>query len=65
MKRIAQPANSYVLVLGEADGFGHRALVWRTLESGAPVEFHQEPATTPWQRFKVDMLSLLPLNELL
>ena len=62
---IAQPANSYVLTLGDADGFGQRHLVWRTLEDGKPVDFHDEPAVTLWQRLKVDMLSLLPINELL
>ena len=30
-----------------------------------PVDFHEEPAVTLWQRLKVDMLSLLPLDELL
>jgi cardiolipin synthase C len=62
---IAQPANSYVLMLGEADGSGQRHLVWHTLEGGEPVDFHQEPAVTSWQRLKVDMLSLLPLDALL
>jgi cardiolipin synthase C len=62
---IAQPANSYVLVLGDADGLGHRPLVWRTLEDGKPVDFQQEPATTVWERLQVHMLSLLPLDELL
>ena len=62
---IAQPANSYVLMLSEANGFGQRHLVWRTLEGGKPVDFDQEPAVTFWQRMKVDMLSLLPLDELL
>jgi putative cardiolipin synthase len=62
---IAQPANSYVLMLSEADGLGQRHLIWRTLEDGNPVDFEQEPAVTLWQRLKVDMLSLLPLDELL
>jgi putative cardiolipin synthase len=62
---IAQPANSYVLVLGESDGSGHRHLVWRTLEDGNPVDFREEPAVTFWQRTQVDLLSLLPIDELL
>ena len=62
---IAQPANSYVLMLGEADGSGRRPVVWRTLEDGRPVDHDQEPAATFWQRLKVDMLSFLPLDELL
>ena len=62
---IAQPANSYVLMLGEPNGLGQRHLVWRTLENGKPVDFDHEPAVTIWQRLKVDMFSLLPLDELL
>ena len=62
---IAQPANSYVLMLSEADVLGRRHLVWRTLEDGKPVDFGQEPAVTLWQQLKVNMLSLLPLDELL
>ena len=62
---IAQPANSYVLMLSEANGLDQRHLVWRTLENGNPVDFDREPDVTMWQRLKVDMLSLLPLDELL
>jgi hypothetical protein len=62
---IAQPANSYVLRLGDADAMGRRPLVWRTQENGAPVDFHEEPAVTEWQRLQVRLLALLPLDELL
>ncbi len=62
---IAQPANSYVLALGAADDLGQRPLVWHTLEEGKPVDYVREPAVTFWQRLKVEMLSLLPLDELL
>ena len=62
---IAQPANSYVLMLGKADALGGRHLVWRTVEDGHPVDYDQEPAVTFWQRMQVDMLSLLPLDALL
>ena len=62
---ITQPANSYVLMLGEADRFGQRPLVWRTLEDGTRVDFDQEPNVTLWQRLQVDMLSMLPLDDLL
>ncbi len=64
-EEIAQPANSYVLLLGDADGLGRRDLVWHTLEDGKPVDYHSEPAVTFWQELKVDMLSLLPIDELL
>jgi putative cardiolipin synthase len=63
--QITQPANSYVLVLGAADGFGRRSLVWRTLEDGKPVDHDEEPAVPLWLRLKVDMYSLLPIDELL
>ena len=62
---IAQPANSYVLMLSDANGLDQRHLVWRTLENGNPVDFDREPDVTLWQQLKVDMLSLLPLDELL
>jgi putative cardiolipin synthase len=62
---IAQPANSYVLALDGANGTGAAALAWRTLEDGKPVEYHLEPAASIWRRVKVDMLSMLPLDELL
>jgi putative cardiolipin synthase len=62
---IAQFANSYVLMLDPVDGMGKRALVWRTLEDGKMTDFREEPAVTPWQRLKVDLLSILPLDELL
>jgi putative cardiolipin synthase len=62
---ITQPANSYVLMLGEADQFGQRHLVWRTLEDGTRVDFDQEPNVTFWQRLQADMLSMLPLDSLL
>jgi hypothetical protein len=44
---------------------GQRHLVWHTLEDGKPVDYEQEPGVTLWQRMKVNMFSLLPLNELL
>jgi putative cardiolipin synthase len=62
---MAQPANSYVLVLGERDAAGRRALIWRTQEDGKPTDLHQEPAVTDWQRLQVELLSWLPLDELL
>lgn len=62
---IAQPANSYVLTLSKADDPDQRHLVWRTVEDGEPVEFDEEPGVTFWQRLQVDMLSMLPLDDLL
>ena len=62
---IGQPANSYVLMLSEADQYGLRHLVWRTLEDGNAVDFHQEPHVTFWQRMEVEFLSYLPIDGLL
>jgi putative cardiolipin synthase len=62
---IARPANSSVLALDGTNVVGGRTLVWRTLEDGKPVEYRQEPAASIWRRAKVDMLSMLPLDELL
>ena len=62
---IAQPANSYVLGLDPGSIGGHVALAWRTLENGEPVVYHHEPSVSPWRQVKVDMLSMLPLDELL
>ncbi|MEP6997668.1 MAG: phospholipase D family protein [Betaproteobacteria bacterium] len=62
---ITQPANSYVLGLDGPTVAGTPALVWRTLEDGKPVEYHHEPAASIWRRMKVDILSMLPLDELL
>ncbi len=62
---ISQPANSYALALDGTTATGGPALAWHTLEDGKPVEYHQEPAASIWRRVKVDMLSMLPLDELL
>jgi len=62
---ITQPANSYVLMLSEADRFGERHVVWRTFENGTRIDFEQEPNVTFWQRLQIDMLSMLPLDDLL
>jgi putative cardiolipin synthase len=62
---ITQPANSYDLRLSETDRFGERHLIWHTLENGTRVDFDQEPNVTLWQRLQVDMLSMLPLDDLL
>jgi len=60
---MAQPANSYVLMLAEHEG--GRQIVWRTLEDGKPVDHRDEPAVTFWKRLQVRLFSLLPLDPLL
>ncbi|HEY4446907.1 MAG TPA: phospholipase D family protein [Steroidobacteraceae bacterium] len=37
-------------------------LVWRTEEDSRMVEYTSEPARSGWQRFKVKLLTLLPLD---
>jgi putative cardiolipin synthase len=59
----AQPANSYVLGLGPADALGKPTLIWRTEENGAAVALDTEPQVDPLRKFKVEMLSLLPIED--
>jgi cardiolipin synthase C len=59
---VAQPANSYVLSLGSPNASGKRELQWRTEENGSPVVYDDEPAVDPLRRFKVEALSLLPID---
>ncbi len=59
---IIAPANSYRVMLRRGDGEGSGRLVWLTEEHGAPVEYDNEPARDEWQRMKVELLSLLPLD---
>jgi len=61
---IAQPANSYVLSLMPQQG-GTTALTWRSEEEGRTVTSTVEPGADRMREFKVDLLSLLPLDDLL
>jgi putative cardiolipin synthase len=61
--RFANAANSYrVNVDAAAAG---APLTWSAQIDGRLVQWHEEPDTTPEQRLKVDMLSVLPLEPLL
>ena len=59
----AQPANSYALGLGPTGPLGQPTLIWRTEENGAAVVQDTEPQVDPWRKFKVEMLSLLPIDD--
>ncbi len=59
---VAQPANSYVLALGPPGPLGKPTLLWRTEENGVPVTLDTEPRVDPWTTFRVEMLSLLPID---
>lgn len=62
---IAQPANSYAVILRPQDGGEPPRLFWRTEESRKTIDYYREPARSAWQRIKAEFLSLLPLdNEL-
>jgi hypothetical protein len=52
-------ANSYLVT---SDG---AALQWRTNVDGQEVAWSDEPETTPGQRLKIDMMSILPIEPLL
>jgi cardiolipin synthase C len=57
---MVQPVNAYALALRARDGAPE--LVWKSVENGTAVEYLHEPARTGWQRFEVNILSLLPLD---
>jgi cardiolipin synthase C len=59
---MVRPQNSYALALQpNAAGKGSH-LVWRTEEDGKAIQYTQEPARSAWQRIKLKLLSLLPLE---
>jgi putative cardiolipin synthase len=65
---LVQPANSYhVLLVPWLDAAGlprpdSLHLVWRSLENTQAVEYDRDPARNEWQRFKVDFITLFPLD---
>ena len=60
---MVQPVNSYMLALRQNDAAGAPSLLWRTQEDGRTVEYDMEPARNDWQRIKVNILSLLQMDE--
>jgi putative cardiolipin synthase len=59
---MTQPQSAYSVTLQQADPRGKPRLNWSTEEAGHPVSYAVEPARSRWQRFKVRLLSLLPLD---
>jgi putative cardiolipin synthase len=59
---MVQLDNSYTLALRPHGARGRPRLVWATRDGGKPVEYVREPARSVWQRLKVRLLSLLPLD---
>jgi putative cardiolipin synthase len=60
---IVVPANSYALALQRDPTGGSPKLIWRTREGGKDIVYETEPARSPWQRMKVEFLSLLSLDD--
>jgi cardiolipin synthase C len=60
---MVQPENSYVLALRPAGPEARPRLVWDTKEDGKAIEYRREPARSFWQRLRVRVLSLLPLDK--
>jgi cardiolipin synthase C len=59
---MTQPQSAYSVTLQQADPRTRPRLNWSTVEAGHPVSYAVEPARSPWQRLKVRLLSLLPLD---
>jgi putative cardiolipin synthase len=57
-----RPENSYALALRPAQSGSTTRLAWITENEGKTVEFAREPARSDWQRLKVKLFSLLPLD---
>jgi cardiolipin synthase C len=60
---MVSPPNSYEVVLRSSEGPGSQRLAWRTEEGGKTVEYDSEPARSNSQRFRLNLLSLLPLDD--
>jgi len=59
---MVQPQNSYIVALAPSPAGGPLKLAWQTEEDGKLVEYAREPARSGWQRFKVQLMSWLPLE---
>jgi cardiolipin synthase C len=62
---IVQPANSYRLALRPPDGGAGATLHWMTAKDGKTLAFDSEPDVDVWKVLRVQLLSLLPLEDLL
>jgi putative cardiolipin synthase len=60
---LTQLDNAYALSLAAPAGAKRPHLVWTTQEAGVVVHYATEPARSVWQRLKVELLSLLPLDK--
>jgi len=60
---MVQPINSYMLELHTNDGGRSPSILWRTQEDTKTIEYDTEPARSNWQRVKVNILTLLPMDK--
>jgi cardiolipin synthase C len=58
---MVQPQNSYLLSLRKDPAHGSSQISWHSEEEGKAVDLSREPARSGWQRFKVQLMSQLPL----
>ncbi len=59
-EELTGPENAYRLLLRDENG--RPELIWQTREGGKIVNYDTEPALSEWRKFKVDLLSHLPLD---
>ncbi len=60
---ITRPENAYRVKLRSVDDGAAPTLEWLTREDGHPVTLDTEPARSAWQRLKVDLMGLFPLDD--
>jgi len=60
---MAQPANAYELRLQPENSSGKQQIIWRTLENGQLIDHQTEPERSGWQKLKVNVFSILPLDD--
>jgi putative cardiolipin synthase len=60
---MVQPANAYRLALCPNAEGEEPSLVWYTQEGGQAIEYDTEPARSDWQSIKVNILSILPVDD--
>ncbi|HEX4327993.1 MAG TPA: phospholipase D-like domain-containing protein, partial [Burkholderiales bacterium] len=59
---LTQPLNAYHVTLEKKADSDAQRVVWHTEENGRPVDYDREPAKSEWQRLKIHLFALLPLD---
>jgi cardiolipin synthase C len=59
---MTQLVSAYTVIARPATRAGQFRLAWKTSEHGNILEYNREPARSSWQRMKVNLLTLLPLD---